>query len=496
MAKLRDYSDESSREHAQRLMQQMGHYSSANPINPYSDRQTVGSYISGIADRARQTAPKLGGKPRPQRAVDMVNDHFKSSKLNQKNSPPSSPAIPVPGDFNGGGGVPSFLSPLLSPGSGFNLATYSKTLEDFLSDASRHTSGMYDGIESGFNAREQALRNNASLAEQAIKGLYGDVVDNLGASRDRIGESHDTSRQQILDTGAGTVEHLQNTFNQSQNTQAEIARNLGIEDAYLGLQENGNYAQQDLMHAVENAQARTQGNADLMSGSRNTQMNLNTGMTDSANLRAAEEGTLVQNDLMNYLAQLEDERATMALQREQDNMSLALQLYNEDYNRFMQGQQMEYGIFNDQRNYEMGINDRNYQRRTDDRNFQLGIDDRGYQRQWEQEQFFRGQAADERAQQQKLQAELNQGPAYKDMGSYGQFQQNVKQNLAASGIDPAMSGKVDMFIQNALRNNPNSLQSGNPARFAQAVVEQSDGSIPPELLWGLADQYFKTMYTR
>lgn len=362
----------------------------------------------------------------------------------------------------------------------YNMPMYSKSLEDFMRMASQHTAGQYDQMGAGLDAREAALRKNAELANTAIGGIYGDLVDNLGTSRENIGQSYDAANAQILETGEATTQGLTNAFNESQNTQADIARSLGIEDALVGLHESGNQAQKDNQFSVERANTQMQKSADEMTANRSAQMDLNTGLVDSTNMRTAEEKTLVQNDLMNYLAQLEDERASVALQQQRDNMSLAMQLYNDDYSRFSQDQQMRYGMFNDQRNFE------------------LGLDDRSYQREWEQEQYYGNQAL----QQQQMQAEAQaqgqpQAPKYSDLGSFGQFRQNTQQILQNSGINPSKSVSVDRAIQSALSGQGNrALRNGDIAGFAEAVVESGDGSIPPEILYGLATQYFKMNYIK
>lgn len=321
---------------------------------------------------------------------------------------------------------------------------YLKTLADFMQQArdtlnsSKQTA--LSSAMSGIAGREAAMKQQAAASDQNIGKGYGALSAFISGQAAPIAQNYQTG----IDQTAAAAADAQNAINQGNQAavaqQQAILQRLGIGDTNVVLQNTGTANAGQTSANVADAAARAQAARTRLSENQQTAQNFNTQSGTAAALEGRGAQNKIQQQLMSYLGQLQDERtaASSAAQvTEADVVQLAQQLMDQD-------RQVWEGNYN--RRYQV-----------------------------EQDAAANAQAAMEaqiEAAQAQAAPELN-ATTYSSLGPVGQAAYALQQ----SGVDPVQAKTITNALQRAYTEG----RVRNVQDFVKLVQQYASGADPIDI---------------
>jgi len=239
-------------------------------------------------------------------------------------------------------------------------------INDFTGEANSIAAQIYGPQYAAIDQAKQGAQGQYQRSDQALEKLYSNLVDS-------IAQRQVQTAQQYADAGAKSAAstdalagQIGQTYNASQQQQADMMAKLGIQEAAPDTLDRGTEDS-----AYQQSQARIQG-----ANQQGALQTMGQGQADYAkNLQNAEQTTGVAsresllNDLGQILAQFDQQK--LGLQSDQG--SAAMEIANRMTDRDLQLQQMNYGGYRDAFDAAQGQYDNASERALADRNFQYGV---------------------------------------------------------------------------------------------------------------------------
>lgn len=211
---------------------------------------------------------------------------------------------------------------------GGTIPMFGKSLADYLAgvDESQFSGEMLAELD----AREQALRGQASAGDAELARIYQWLMNQIGGQDAQINQQYEQAQGQTRQNMQAATNALVQGGQSTDQQLAEAFGNLGIEPG-AG---SGNLAAGRAGQLGDMAQ-RGQINADYLANTGSTQRNLNRENRTAAGYRGAEERAAMQQQLARFLAELQGERTSVRAQGRSQAQQAAQAQYEADLQNFM-----------------------------------------------------------------------------------------------------------------------------------------------------------------
>lgn len=309
-----------------------------NPPNPFgvapgsmSSKQTMAPGSLGVAPNSQPYSPLID--PNARAAAQMGYGSGNLGKLMTGQY--------VPQDTQASQGLMQDLSGLFGSGGGGSMgteiATFGKTLEDYLSNAGSGEDLIANQLR-GLDRQRDLSRGDARTGTEAVGSIYGGLEKTFDQESKEADKQYEGTQQQIQSSTDAASRNLAQALASGNSDIAKTLANLGIEDS-------GKQAQQTRdEYGVQNAnQAAQRGNADIQNliSRGQSQQDFLQGSQAAAGFAGADAQSEIQRDLQDVLGaygtqenQLRDNAAIQARNN-------AVQQYNADAEAFYAQQQAQ-----------------------------------------------------------------------------------------------------------------------------------------------------------
>lgn len=235
---------------------------------------------------------------------------------------------------------------------------FNRTIDDYLNEADSSqfsAAGMAD-----IAGREQYMRQRAAESDAQLQALYASIAGQLQAQDPQIAQRYgDANAATQANTEQAVGMANSNALN-SQSAMEQMAKNLGTEAALPIAEQQGAGLANENQATLNNLATYGQLSGQALTDAGARERTLNTSNINASRFQGATDRSNLQSQLMQYLAALQDERATVA----RDSMDRALSLAQSRYNA-------DYGQFQDERNYQTNRDDTAYDRAAQQMQFKL-----------------------------------------------------------------------------------------------------------------------------
>ena len=331
---------------------------------------------------------------------------------------------------------------------------YTKTVADFLDQARSMLKSDSQKTISGIDARDSALRSNATGIQGQMSNGYAGLVKGILDQAPSIAQNFQTGISQVGDSAAKAQKVMADSAAAAQSQQQAILGRLGITDANIPIANKGNTLEAQTAGQVADSAARAQSAQTRLSSDQTTALGTNNSTAQSAAMYGQNEQNRISGDLMSQLAALQDQRNVAGQQTsEADAYKLAQDMLSSD-------QSLWAGNYGRESAMQSGA----------------------------AQSAFDKYKADLAAQTQEDVANTNaasrNAPKYNEMGAGGQ----ANQSLLNAGVDQGQASIITAAIQQAYETGDIS----TAAKFMEAV-RQASGSDPKNIVaaQNAAGQFYK-----
>lgn len=209
------------------------------------------------------------------------------------------------------------------------------SFDDALEQAMKYLTGGGGG-GTDFSAVEGQLRKNTSEADARLAAMYRQLRGSIDADAPVLAQQHDQAIGGVNAATDAGVSNINNAYTNTRNEQTRQLEALGIGDAAAVLAANGGNAARDQEGAVTQLENNRTANVNQLNTNKASAQTYNTNIGNAAGLEGNLQRATLQSRLADKLAEVQTQRSTEQDNTRQQQLGLAMQLYDrngDDYNR-------------------------------------------------------------------------------------------------------------------------------------------------------------------
>lgn len=214
---------------------------------------------------------------------------------------------------------------------------FGRSLEDYLGNA--RIEELISQIGGGYDNRINDLRRQGSEGDARIGAIYDALVNNIRGADATFEDIGNDALAQTRENTTNAAQAASLGFDQGQANLNTTLTNLGIQEAPVGDQIAR--AEQDATGVIgERGQIASQ----YITEDTKSERDYNQGIAGAAGLTGASMRAALQSDLQSALAQLADQRAQALASGRMQMFDMARNMYDADYGQWRDSQQFELGL--------------------------------------------------------------------------------------------------------------------------------------------------------
>jgi hypothetical protein len=204
-------------------------------------------------------------------------------------------------------------------------APHAKTFADYLSAAQQYVPGGTD-----YNALMATERGNAGESTARIAAMYKQLQGSYAADAGTIKNDFTAAGSDTKQNGTEATNSINQAYNGTRDAVSKQLAALGIQDAAAVLASQGSNAANDQARTLSAVAENSQGNQNNLVQHRSNALTYNTGIKGAAGLEGTLQQAVIQKQLNDALANLQQQQSQQDASRQQSAFSIAQQLQQSD----------------------------------------------------------------------------------------------------------------------------------------------------------------------